>query len=61
MGFDQIKAMRDEACKQIPYERVHCPICSWPLEKRERDGVLHCPFDGWTYPAVITRKPNECV
>lgn len=26
---------------------VDCPNDGTPLE--ERDGILHCPFDGWTW------------
>jgi len=28
-----------------PIERVACPLCGTPLDIK--DGVLHCPFDGW--------------
>ena len=29
-----------------PVPRVACPECGQPLDIKE--GVLHCPFDGWT-------------
>lgn len=29
-----------------PVQRVACPLCGTPLDFR--DGLTHCPFDGWT-------------
>ena len=47
MSFGQeILAMIKSAQESKPEKRTTCPICEWPLE--EKNGILHCPFDGWT-------------
>lgn len=40
---------------------TECPNDGWPLERRERDGALHCRFDGWVWnglPAGAGTNPG---
>tara|TARA_Y100000310_G_scaffold345852_1_gene471408 strand:+ start:13339 stop:13530 length:192 start_codon:yes stop_codon:yes gene_type:complete len=56
---NEILAMKKAVREQIPFERRDCPIDGTPLEKRD-DGVLHCPFDGWTSPLVVSPRRRDC-
>lgn len=53
MAWEQLISIRDEA---IAYKRdeltnppVACPNDGEPLDAG-RNGVLHCPYDGWMWP-----------
>lgn len=44
---DEILQMKKAAEETQPIRRTECPVDYHPLEKTE-DGILHCPFCGWT-------------
>jgi hypothetical protein len=53
VAWEQLLSIRDEA---MAYKRdeltnppVACPNDGEPLDAG-RNGVLHCPFDGWEWP-----------
>lgn len=49
-GFGAVLAAgRAEAAAIRAHGLQACPLCGEPLEQAR--GVLHCPFDGSTYPA----------
>lgn len=51
MSWSQLLAIKRDQARQIKWEERQepreCPNDGTQLE--ERDGVLHCPFDGWRW------------
>lgn len=50
MSWEQLQDIVREATQRTASEGINpvaCPNDGEPL-KRGRNGVLHCPYDGWT-------------
>lgn len=62
MSWEQLQSMRDSAlaeaeahARQTP---TRCPRDGTLLD-RNREGVVHCPFDGWIWDGIEYVPPEN--